>query len=134
MKQFTFPKSEHLCHRSDIERLFAAPSKSAAVYPLRAVGRVVAFTPESKAARVQVLLSVSKRRLRHAVDRNRAKRQLREAYRLRKHIIIDALPEGKGLHLAFIWLSDKPEDSPRIHTAMERLLLNMSEALSAAGE
>lgn len=134
MKQFSFPKSEHLCHRSDIEQLFAAPTKSAAVYPLRAVGRVVAFTPESREPRVKVLLSVSKRRLRHAVDRNRAKRQLREAYRLRKHLLADALPEATGLHLAFIWLSDKPESSRRIQTSVERLLIHLSEALSAAGE
>lgn len=134
MKQFAFPKSEHLCHRSDIEKLFAVQTKSAAIYPLRAVGRVVAFTPDSKEPRVKVLVSVSKQRLRHAVDRNRAKRQMREAYRLRKHLLADALPEGKGLHLAFIWLAKNPEPSMLIHIAMERLLRKMSEALSAAGE
>lgn len=132
MKQFTFPKSEHLCHRSDIERLFAAQNESAVVYPLRAVWRVVAFTPEKDEAKVQVLLSVSKRKLRHAVERNRTKRQLREAYRLRKDIVIESVPEDKKLHLAFMWLSDKTEDSARIHKAMEHLLMKISKAVYTA--
>lgn len=129
MKIFTFPKSEHLCLRSDIEALFAAPTKSAAVFPLRAVGRVVAFTPKDKKARVKVLLSVPKRKLRHAVDRNRAKRQLREAYRTRKFLLENALPEGKGLHLAFLWLADKPIPSQRVDESMRRLLMQFSESL-----
>lgn len=81
---------------------------------------------------MQVLLSVSKRKLRHAVERNRTKRQLREAYRLRKDIVIESVPEDKKLHLAFMWLSDKTEDSARIHKAMEHLLMKISKAVYTA--
>jgi ribonuclease P protein component len=37
----------------------------------------------------QILATVSKRIFKRAVDRNRIKRQIKEAYRLNKHIIAD---------------------------------------------
>ena len=96
-------------------------------YPLRVVYREVPYT---SGPAVKVLLSVSKRRFKHAVDRNRAKRQLREAYRLNKKILIDALPEGCGLHIAFLWLSDRPVSSKQIHTRMVNLLTRVAEKLN----
>ncbi|MGN1241302.1 MAG: ribonuclease P protein component, partial [Alloprevotella sp.] len=75
--QYKFPKAEHLCLKRDIERLFSAGTKSLSAYPLR----VVVGEADTGSVPVKVLMSVSKRRLHHAVDRNRAKRQMREAYR-----------------------------------------------------
>ena len=126
MKQFAFPKPEHLCLRLDIEKLFAAGSHSMTAYPLRVVYREVDYT---SGPQVKVLLSVSKRRFKHAVDRNRAKRQLREAYRLNKHLLLEALPEGKGLHVAFLWLSDRPVASKQIHSRLTNLLMRVAEKL-----
>jgi ribonuclease P protein component len=40
----------------------------------------------------------------NAVRRNRIRRLLREAFRLRRASLEQALPEGIGLHLAFLWL------------------------------
>ena len=131
MKQFTFAKPEHLCLRQEIETLFAAGSHSMTAYPLRVVYREV---PHVSGPAVKVLMSVSKRRFRHAVDRNRAKRQLREAYRLNKHILLQALPEGTGLHVAFLWLSDRPVDSRQIHSRMSNLLVRITEKLTVAKE
>ena len=76
---------------------------------------------------MKVLLSVPKRKLRHAVDRNRAKRQLREAYRLNKAILLHALGEKKGLHLAFMWLSDKPVASELVSKKLVNLLHRIAE-------
>ena len=122
-----FPKAEHLCLRNDIDSLFAAGAKAHTAFPLRIVYREV---KHREGPQVKVLLSVPKRKLRHAVDRNRAKRQLREAYRLNKAILLEALQPKQGLHLAFMWLSDKPVDSAFVEKKMVNLLHRAVEQLT----
>ena len=124
MKKYTFPKPEHLCHQKDIEELFGAGGRSSVAYPLRVVWRTFEYRG---GPRVKVLLSVSKRKLRHAVDRNRAKRQLREAYRLQKSLLLSALPQDMGMHVAFLWLSSQPEPSSLLHARVGALLQRMGE-------
>ncbi|MDD5781018.1 MAG: ribonuclease P protein component [Bacteroidales bacterium] len=123
----TFPKSEHLCRLGEIEKLFSAGSRSATVYPLRLVYRKVKAQPDTP--RVKVLLSVAKRRLRHAVDRNRAKRQLRESYRHEKECLLRALAGDEALHLGLIWLAEAPQPSDllraTVHTLLERVAENL---------
>lgn len=59
-----------------------------------------------------LLVSVSKRRFKRAVKRNRVKRQIREAYRLNKQPLLEVLAEKDlRLALAFIYLSDELVDS-----------------------
>lgn len=124
MKRYTFPKPEHLCRKSEIEMLFSAGSHSMTAYPLRAVYRAV---PHNSGPAVKVLLSVAKRRLRHAVERNRAKRQLREAYRHNKHTLLAVFPAGMGMHIAFVWLSEHPESSQKVSARVASLLQRISE-------
>ena len=125
--RFTFKKSEHLCRLSEIERLFSAGSRSATVFPVRIVFRKV--KPTDGEPPVKVLVSVAKRRLRHAVDRNRAKRQLREAYRLQKNTIYNVLSGEQAIHIGLIWMAEKPMESHRVHTAIGTLLERVAENL-----
>lgn len=127
-RRFTFSKPEHLCLRSDISALFASGSRSMTVYPIRMVYRQVDVAEHRPA--VQVLLSVSKRHFRHAVDRNRVKRLLREAYRHHKHILTAQLPEGRGLHIGFLWLSDNLPAAEVVEQCIVRLLQQLSERLA----
>ena len=76
-----------------------------AAYPLRAVYMKKVRARDD--APVQVLVSVPKKHFKHAVDRNRIKRQVREAFRQHKQLLYEALAEQEQLLLAFIWLSDE---------------------------
>ncbi|PSR55448.1 ribonuclease P protein component [Adhaeribacter arboris] len=79
-----FTKEERLRSTKLIEQLFREGS-SFNLYPLR----FVYLKPTSPMATTpQVLISVSKRNFKKAVDRNRLKRQIREAYRLHKGILL----------------------------------------------
>ena len=129
LRRYTFPKSEHLCLRKQIETLFGRGSSSRSAFPLRAVWRVE--DTEVDAAAVLMMVSVSKRRLRHAVDRNRMKRCVREAYRLNKHVVVPAVWQGKQLHLAFLWMGEGMASSARIRVQVVKLLQMVAETLQA---
>ena len=95
------------------------------MFPLRATFRLIDYSGNGPQAKI--LLSVSKKHFKHAVDRNRAKRQLREAYRLQKSILLNALPSDKAAHIAFIWLSNKPIKSDIVSTRMRNILLRIAD-------
>lgn len=121
----TFGKQEHIVSKKLIERLFQeSRSHSVLAFPLRAV-----YLPIESSVQVpvQVLISVPKKHLKHAVDRNRVKRQVREAYRQNKQLLWSAVPEGRSLALAFVWLSDETVDSPRVERSVKYLLHRLAE-------
>jgi len=89
---FTFRKEERLCKRKIIQELFEKGS-SFYLHPFK-----VYILRQFESPVHQVLISVSARNFKRAVDRNLIKRRIREAYRLHK----SKLPEGK-LVLGFVY-------------------------------
>jgi ribonuclease P protein component len=81
MEKNTFNKSERLKSRKIIERIFNREGKSFSHYPLRVIWLE---TPLDTTFPVQITFSVSKKKFKKAVHRNRIKRLMREAYRLNK--------------------------------------------------
>ena len=77
---YTFKKEERLCNKKLIDKLFHNGS-SFLCYPFK-VSWLLIDEPGQFPA--QILFSVSKRRYKHAVDRNLIKRRMREVYRLNK--------------------------------------------------
>ena len=123
----TFKKSERLCSRILMDRLFQGGSLTVSAYPFRAVFLPVDQTEQQG---VSVLISVPKKRFHDAVDRNRVKRQIREAYRKNKHSLIELVSErGQGLLVAFIYVSAKIESTSYIEKRLTRLLDKVGESL-----
>lgn len=79
MSLYGFPKAEHLCGKTNFQQLF----KEGRSYYAALLKLVCLQCPASTFA-VQAGMVVPKKLFRHAVDRNRVKRLLRESYRLRK--------------------------------------------------
>lgn len=87
-KRYTYGKAEKLKSRTLIGDLFVK-GKSVSKYPLRLVYMPLESNQEDE--HLQMGVSVSKKYFKHATDRNAFKRQLREAYRLNKHMLHDVL-------------------------------------------
>ena len=127
-KKYTLNKSERLDSKKLIERLFAGGNKSFPAFPLRVV--YMPLTPEENVADASILISVPKKRFKHAVKRNRVKRQVREAYRHNKHILLEALKTKEShnkMILAFIWLDNKLYSTEQVEYKVKKLLTHIAE-------
>ena len=116
----TFTRQERLKSRKTIARLFKE-GNSFVAYPMRVVWLEIEGERVGEGERVrkeesdeadfttQVAISVSKRTFKNAVDRNRLKRRIREAYRLHKHEFYEKLADRTvALMLTFIAKEDLP--------------------------
>lgn len=118
-----FSKSERITSLKEIEHLFErGHSSSIQAMPLRAVYQLSTAEADTGVS-IRILVSVAKKRLRHAVDRNRAKRQVREAYRLHHQELSKALEAGgQQMRIAFVWLSEEPVPTKGVFSSMDKIL------------
>ncbi len=122
----TLHKAERLNRKKVIEKMFAGGSRSFSLFPLR----VVYLPVEELETPVSILVSVSKRRFKRAVKRNRVKRLVREAYRLNKSLLLETVQQrGIRLAVAFIYLSDRLADMSLIDERMKTALSRIAEDL-----
>jgi len=93
----TFRKEERLCSKKLIDNLFSK-GKTFYVRPFKVVWidtQLEILIP------AQVLILVGKRHVKNAVDRNKIKRRIREAYRKNKFSFYDYLSQS-GKQCAFV--------------------------------
>lgn len=120
-------KPERLNKKKIIEKMFAGGSRSFSIFPLR----VVWLPVEELDVQASILISVSKRRFKRAVKRNRIKRQIREAYRLNKQILLAPLTEkNRRLAISFIYLADELMNSALVEEKIKAALTRIVEKIS----
>lgn len=123
----TLRKAERLNKKKAIEKMFAGGARSFSFFPLR----VVYLPMEELEAQAAILVSVSKRRFKRAVKRNRVKRQIREAYRLNKQQLVQAAGAGNcRVAVAFIYLGDRLFPSSVITEKVKLALARISEEIA----
>ncbi len=108
----TFKKNEKLKSKNAFAALFKNGS-SAKFYPIRVV---YIKWPIENSKFPQVGFSVSKRKFKKAVDRNRIKRLLREAYRLNKIEVLTNLQHNYAV--LFIYLHHQENSYKNINDAV----------------
>jgi ribonuclease P protein component len=116
---FSFDRTERLKSRKIIASLFKK-GRSFVAYPLRVVW-VVSHAGEQ--GRATVSIAVSKRNFKTAVQRNRLKRQMREAYRLHKQELYQQL-ETQQKHVSFMitYIAKEPLPYAEIEAGVKKLM------------
>lgn len=141
----TFTKAERLCSQSAIDWLFDGHGSAFTVWPLRVVWKVKpastevagpvdaaaegdrsAGEPRKAPVLPQLLISVPKKRFHHAVDRNRVKRLIREAYRKNSGTLAScAAWNGVALTMAVVYVGDEivsaAQVEQRVNAAIQRI-------------
>ncbi|MDR0793146.1 MAG: ribonuclease P protein component [Chitinophagaceae bacterium] len=128
MKQFSYGRIEKLKSKKQIEGLFAK-GKSFNVFPLRVFYNLASAENNFP---VKAAVGVSKRHFKKAVDRNRIKRLLREAYRTEKNELHVFLKNKNTNIVVFISYTDKelPEYNlvkSKVKYALQRLVKLLNE-------
>lgn len=134
--RLTLRKAEKLRHKRLVGDLFLH-GNSLYDFPLRLSWRLIdeetlrssfrAELPKSLGP-VQMLITVPKKKRRHAVDRVLMRRRIREAYRLHRMPLkeyVVTLPSHGTLSMAFIYLSDTNLPYATIEKKMSRLLTKL---------
>lgn len=123
-------KKEKLCSLTAIDRLFSprgadtdTPVASVMAYPWR----VVWTAAPGRAHTARFLITVPKKRLRHAVDRVKMRRRCREAYRLGRHLLPSPCP---GVDMAFIYVANTVTAYAKTDRAMAKMLSSIAKALA----
>lgn len=80
---------------------------------------------------VRVGFSVPKKKFRKAVERNRVKRLLREAWRLNKHMLYAVIPPETHLHIFLIFTDKTLPDIQTANITMIKGIEKLAERLSS---
>lgn len=124
---YSYNKKEKLKSRKLLDQLFTK-GKSVSAFPLKVFYGVLT---DENAETVQAGVGVSARNFSKAVDRNRIKRLLREAYRLNKSVLHDALnAEQKKAAVFFLYVGKEKPEFAALNEAMPLLLQKLITAIA----
>ncbi|MFV0290438.1 MAG: ribonuclease P protein component [Mangrovibacterium sp.] len=127
MSTFSLPKANRLHSRKSIEELFEK-GESFFMHPIKVVAQMTTFNDDMA---VKAAFSVSKRNFKHAVDRNRYKRLLRETYRLNQSPLHENMAkEQHQLAVMFIYAVKEHNDYATVEKAMKKALAKLQSKYS----
>jgi len=115
--RFTFKKEERLSRKKLIDELFKSGSSfyltpfKIIFTPLAPLNLPEGETSSQQSYPAQVLITVSTKNFKRAVDRNKIKRLIREVYRMNKHVLYDSLKK-KNIQLIFAILYNSKTIEP----------------------
>lgn len=118
--KLSFSNKQKLKSQKLIDEIFEE-GKSVTIFPLK---MVYLFTGNTN----KVGVSVSKKNFRHAVDRNRIKRLMREAYRHNKKMLIDNNVSGYAFMI--LYLSKDLPEYKLVNNKTQALLTKFLDSLS----
>ena len=119
-------KKQKLKSRKLITEVFAH-GKSFSVFPLRIT---YLLKPSAATPGIQIGVTASKKNFKKAVDRNRIKRLLREAYRLQKNDLLFKVKEaGMQCSVFFLYTGKEIASFPDIKTAMTKTLDQLNKRI-----
>ena len=114
---FRFPQSSRLRLRREINALFQS-GRVHRVFPFM----VHVSTKPYEGSAVRMAVSVPKRRIKKAVDRNRVKRLIREAFRLNAPRFWSQPTYQQTMHLAIVFLG---KEVPDFKTVSAKIILTL---------
>jgi len=133
---YALKKEERICSRRLIERLFGSEdSRATTAFPVRMV-YLSCPRENTEEPQAKILVSVPKRQFKRAVKRNRVKRQLREAYRKNKHLLLDSMMEEpeKTVAIAFVWIDNNLRTTMEVERCVVKLLTRLRERVCRSSE
>ncbi|MBE6187110.1 MAG: ribonuclease P protein component [Alistipes sp.] len=129
MANYTLPRSERLRSLKAIRRLFGE-GHSGFVYPFRYVWIADRRAGEAEGRGIEAMFSVPKKFHKRANKRNLLKRRTREAYRLNREALSQAVAEKDvTLDIAFVYSTKECHSHKTITNALQRILEQVCEHL-----
>ena len=119
--------NERLKNRGQIQYLFSESNEKVGKYPLLLL---YAFAPKIDSSPVRVLFSVSKKKFSKAVDRNRLKRLMREAYRHLDFSNLVLQDTSKQLLLALVYTGKVEESQEHIRNSLSQIYDVLTQRIS----
>ncbi|MDY5969222.1 MAG: ribonuclease P protein component [Bacteroidales bacterium] len=124
----TFRKKEHLCSTRRINQLFAEGERLM-VFPFSVRWMLV----DDLSLPAQVMIVVPKRKLRHAVNRNRTRRLIRECYRQSKQPLYDTLSrEGLQLVWSIVYVHGEVMPFKKLSPKFTKLMATLCKTIQSA--
>ncbi len=126
---YTFSKKERLCNKRLIGEVYVSPERMM-VFPLSVHWKTL--DEKEFPYRLQVVIVAPKKKLKLAVQRNRAKRLMRECYRKRKQEIEDILEKRRiALALSINYIHNEIISIKELEQRFDKVVEELKERLTS---